>query len=173
MRVIGSITMRSAITRLLSRTTVCRIPWPLHRSGRGGSASVDSCPCMMLSRLRMLVATACAAIPDYQWPRRAARSDLVRRRLDAEARKRRQVLIEGPIVPEIRFAAADAAMPGLDREADAVVPAHYTASVVGDRATTAHFVEAIALLGILVIKALDKQPSVVIRTTVARVVDTA
>ena len=48
---------------------------------------------------------------------------LVRRRLDPEAGKRRQVLVKGTVVPEVRLAAADAAMSGLDRKADAVVPA--------------------------------------------------
>ena len=75
-----------------------------------------------------------------------ADADLVGRGLDAEARERRQVLVERAVVPELGLAAADAAVARLDRVADAAVPAHHAAGVVGDRAAAAHLVEAVAAL---------------------------
>src|SRR5512139_3189891 len=93
--------------------------------------------------------------------------DRVGRPLDAEARERREVPVEGPVVPEAGLAAADAAVPRLDRVADAVVPADDAAGVVGNGAPASHLVQAVAALRVLVVERLDEESGVVVRPAVA------
>ena len=97
-------------------------------------------------------------------------ADLVGRRLDAEAREAGEPLVEGPVVPEARLGAADAAVAGLDGIADAVVPADHAAGIVGRRPAAAHLVEAEAVARIFVVEGLDEEAGVIVGPAVAGVV---
>ena len=70
-----------------------------------------------------------------------------------------QPVVERALVPEGVLRAADAAVAGLDRERDAVVPAHGRAGVVGGRALAAHLVEAVALARALVVPVSTNWPA--------------
>ena len=101
------------------------------------------------------------------------RADRVRRALDAEAGERGQVLVERAVVPEAFFAAADAAVAGLDGIAGALVPLDHRAGVVGDRTAAAHLVKAIALARVFVVQRLDEQAGIVVGAAIAGVVNAA
>src|SRR4051812_35819036 len=98
-------------------------------------------------------------------------ADLVGVRLDPELLDVGQAVIERAIVPEAVFGAADAAVAGLDREGYAAVPPRGRAGVVGGRTLAAHLVEAIALLGLLVVPLLDELAGVEMGAAVALVMD--
>ncbi|MPM14565.1 hypothetical protein SDC9_60929 [bioreactor metagenome] len=98
-------------------------------------------------------------------------ADLVGVGLDAELLDVGQPVIERALIPEPVFRAADAAVPRLDREGHAVVPAHRRAGVVGGRPLAAHLVEAIALARIFVVPVLDELAGVEMRPAIALVVD--
>src|SRR5690349_24499409 len=98
-------------------------------------------------------------------------ADLVGVRLDPELLDVGQAVIERAVVPEAVFGAADAAMAGLDREGHAAVPPCGRAGVVGRRTLTAHLIEAIALLGLLVVPLLDELTGVEMGPAVAFSVD--
>src|ERR1035438_1518161 len=95
----------------------------------------------------------------------------IRRALNSKAGERCQVLIEGAVVPEALLAATYAAMAGLDGITGAFVPLDHRTGVVGDGAFAAHFVEAIALARVLVVKGLDEQAGIVVRPAIAGVVN--
>ena len=80
-------------------------------------------------------------------------------------------LVEPAPVPEARLRAADAAVPGLDRERHAAVPFERRAGVVGDRALAAELEQAPALARALIVEALGEQAALVERPAIAAVVD--
>src|SRR5690348_3642145 len=81
------------------------------------------------------------------------------------------MLIERPVIPEAIFTAANASVPGLNGIAGAFVPLHDGTCVVSDRSAAAHFVEAIALLCVLVVPRLNKEAGIVVGAAIACVVD--
>ena len=109
----------------------------------------------------------------YTDQRRAGRyrADGVGRRFDARHRNCRQPLVERPVVPEVLFAAANAAVTGTNRVRHAVIPSNRRAGVVGTRTTAAHLVKAPALFRAVVVPSFDKLPGIEERTPVALVVN--
>src|SRR5208337_1372661 len=80
-------------------------------------------------------------------------------------------LIEGAVVPETGFAAADAAMAGADGEGNAIVPFKRGAGIVGCWTAAAHFVEAPALASAVVVPGLDELAGVEEGAAVALIVN--
>src|SRR4051812_10061744 len=99
--------------------------------------------------------------------------DLVGGGFDAEPRHIGLPLVEGTVVPELRFRAPEAGVAGLNRVTGPVVPADRAAGIVGRRPAAADFVEAVALLRVLVVEALDEQPRIVVGSAITRVVHPA
>src|SRR5690349_8273328 len=79
---------------------------------------------------------------------------------DARHRNVRQPLIERPVVPEPRLAAANAPMPCCNRKRHAVVPAHSGTGVIRTRAAATHLVQAPSLARPIVIPRFDKLPRI-------------
>ena len=67
------------------------------------------------------------------------------------------MLIERAVIPEIGLTATDAAMTGLDRITNAIVPPDDTTGVPGNRSATANFVETVTFLGIFIVKGFHKK----------------
>ena len=82
-----------------------------------------------------------------------------------------ETAVETALVPEVIFRTADAAMAGLNREGNAAIPPHRRTGVVGRRPLAAHFIQATALAGVLVVPLFDEFASVEMRAAIAFVVD--
>ena len=81
--------------------------------------------------------------------------------------------IERAVVPEILLAATQTGVTALDRVTGALVPFDDTARVIGARTFASHFIQAVAMLGVLIVEALHEQAGVEIRTAVARIMYSA
>src|SRR5664280_3897137 len=79
--------------------------------------------------------------------------------------------IQAALVPESRFGAADAAMPGLDGKAGAAVPLNCCAGVVGRRPLASELQEAPAIACALVVERLGELALVVERPPVATIMN--
>ena len=64
-------------------------------------------------------------------------------------------------------------MTALDWVTGALVPFDDTARVIGARTFASHFIQAVAMLGVLIVEALHEQTGVEIRTAVARIMYSA
>ena len=92
---------------------------------------------------------------------------------DTESAYVGQVVIQRFGVPKTGFGTADAAVSRLYGVAHPLVPFDDGARVEGVGALAAHLVEAIPLLGILIVEGLDKKPGIEGRPAVAGVVNAA
>ncbi len=75
--------------------------------------------------------------------------------------RRRQRPVKSASVPEIRLGAAEAAVPGLDREGDSAIPFQGGAGIVSDWPFAADLVKAPTLPGAVVIETVRKQAPLV------------
>src|SRR5690349_11938595 len=89
---------------------------------------------------------------------------------DARHLHRREVLVERAAVPEVLLGATDAAVAGLDREREALVPPRRGARVVRGGSLAADLVETVALARALVVELLDELARVEVRAAIAFVV---
>ena len=101
------------------------------------------------------------------------KADLVNGRFNTTPARRQNggfVIIEGALVEEVGFGAANAAVARLNRPGQAFVPADGGAGGVRDRALAANLVQAVAELRAFVIEVLDELTGVEVTAAIALVV---